>query len=269
MCIKIDRKYRIKKEDKMNYKDELNLTLHMVEEAKKVIMPHFQTQMHIEIKSDNSPVTIADKGAEEVIRKIIEKETPDYGIIGEEFGGQIGLSKREWVIDPIDGTKSFIHGVPLFGTLLTLLEESNPIVAVLALPALDQVMYAVKDGGCFLNEERCFVSRVKSIDKSLVLTTSSNDMEQYGYEESWKKLRGSVRLSRNWGDCYGYFLVASGRAEVMIDPVLCIWDIAPMPLIIGEAGGKCTSIKGESNTDKKNAIASNGIFHDQILEIFS
>ncbi|MBF0430382.1 MAG: histidinol-phosphatase [Fibrobacteria bacterium] len=247
------------------YQEELTLAKYMATEASKLIMPYFQSDIQVEYKIDETPVTVADKKAEELIRGIIEKETPDYGIIGEEFGEQAGSKSFQWVIDPIDGTKAFIHGVPLFGTLIALLKDKKPVLGLIQLPALNHCMCALKGGGCSVDSVDCRVSSERRISGALLLDGSATTMETRGYGEAWKLLRKQARLHRGWGDCYGYFLVASGRAEAMVDPIVSIWDIAPMSIILFEAGGRFSDFNGEDSLLTGNAIASNGLLHEVIV----
>lgn len=248
------------------YKEEMDLALRMAAEAGKIILAYFRTGMTVETKQDNSPVTIADRKSEEALRALMEKHTPGYGIIGEEFGTRAGRTDREWVIDPIDGTKAFIHGVPLFGTLLALLEGGKPVLGVISLPALGHVMHASLGSGCVLDGKPCRVSAVASIEESLLLDGSSTTMERLGHGPAWAALRARAKLHRGWGDCYGHFLVAAGRAEAMVDPIVSIWDVAPMAIILPEAGGRFTAFSGNDSITEKSGISSNGLVHGEILK---
>jgi histidinol-phosphatase len=247
------------------YREETELALRMAADAKKIILQYFQTGLQVETKQDNSPVTIADRKSEEALRQLMEKHTPGYGIIGEEFGTQAGKADREWVIDPIDGTKAFIHGVPLFGTLLALLENGKPVVGVISLPALSHVMHASLGGGCMLDGRPCKVSEVPKVEESLLLDGSISTMERLGHGPAWAALRTRAKLHRGWGDCYGHFLVASGRAEAMVDPIVSIWDVAPMAVILPEAGGRFSAFSGSDSITEKSGISSNGRIHEEIL----
>lgn len=251
------------------YHEELKLALHMADEAAKVIRRHFRTGLQVETKRDNSPVTMADRGAEEVIRDLMRKHTPDYGIIGEEFGNQTGSSEREWVIDPIDGTKAFIHGVPLFGTMLALLEKGKAVLGVIQLPALGHILHATAGGGAWVDGQPAHVSQVATLEESLILDGSSTTMERLGHGPTWAELRRRAKLHRGWGDCYGHFLVATGGAELMADPIVEIWDIASLQVILPEAGGRFTSFAGHDSITERTAISSNGRFHDAIVSHFS
>ena len=253
----------------MKYKSEFKFAKHLIKLARQEIMPHFQSNLKIDIKTDNSPVTIADKNAEEAMRTAIEKETPQYGIIGEEFGDKNGKVTHQWVIDPIDGTKSFIHGVPLFGTLLALMKGDQPILGFIALHALNIVVWAIKDQGCYVNEQLCHVSNVHSLSKATLLDGSTTTMEKMNFSEPWKKLRSQAELARGWGDCFGYYLVATGKAEVMADPIAEVWDLAPMSIIIPEAGGIFSSITGGNYRLDKSGLATNGLFHQNIVNTFT
>jgi len=250
------------------YHDEIEMALMMAREAGKIILPHFReaASLRVETKADNSPVTIADRAAEERLRELMEKHTPGYGVIGEEFGSTSGQADRAWVVDPIDGTKAFIHGVPLFGTLLALLEGGRPVVGVISLPALGQVVHAAAGAGCFLDGRPCRVSPVASIEDSLLLDGSATTMERLGYGPAWSALRARAKLHRGWGDCYGHMLVACGRAEAMVDPIVSIWDVAPMAVILPEAGGRFSAFSGVDSITESSGISSNGLIHKEILD---
>lgn len=247
------------------YREETEFALRMASEAGKIILGYFQTELKVETKQDSSPVTIADRLAEEALRKMMEAHTPGYGIIGEEFGTQAGRADREWVIDPIDGTKAFIHGVPLFGTLLALLEGGRPVVGVISLPALGHTLSASLGGGCSLDGAVSRVSGAERIEDSLILDGSVTTMERLGYGRPWAALRARAKLHRGWGDCYGHFLVATGRAEAMVDPIVSIWDVAPMAIILPEAGGRFTAFSGRDSVAENSGISSNGKVHAEIL----
>jgi histidinol-phosphatase len=247
------------------YREETELALRMAEAAGKIILGYFQTAVQVETKNDNTPVTIADRKSEEALRALMEKHTPGYGIIGEEFGTRTGSADREWVVDPIDGTKAFIHGVPLFGTLIALLEKGRPVVGVISLPALGQVMHASLGGGCFLDGKPSRVSGVARVEDSLLLDGSISSMERLGHGPAWSALRARAKLHRGWGDCYGHLLVACGRAEAMVDPIVSVWDVAPMAIILPEAGGRFTSLGGNDSITEASGISSNGLIHGEIL----
>lgn len=256
----------------------LKIALKTAELAEENILKYYQNDVGVEWKADKTPVTIADKGTEELARKFWAKETPGFGVIGEEFGIESPDAEYQWVIDPIDGTKSFIHGVPLFGTLIGLYHKNVPIASVIRLPAMKSAVWAVNGGGAFLDGREVRASKVSQLSDALVLSGTVNTMEDKGFGEGFTKLRRSARLHRGWGDCYGYYLVAAGRAEIMVDPVVSLWDIAPFPLLMKEAGGKFSTIDGKTELFDVNgkptapiyegftSIATNGLLHDAALD---
>jgi len=255
-------------------KDLLSLILQAGSIAQNEILGHWKTALSVEWKADATPVTIADKKAEELVRNFAQKETPEFGFIGEEFGGEKPEAEYQWVLDPIDGTKSFIYGVPLFGTLIAILRKGSPIAGLIQLPALNSKVWATEGGGAFADDGRAArVSDTLELKNSLVLSGTINTFESKGYGEWFADLRKNAKLYRGWGDCFGYYQVACGKAEIMIDPVVSLWDIAPYPLIFAEAGGVFSTLKGEKSLfsakgeplhpiyEGYTAIASNGRFN--------
>jgi myo-inositol-1(or 4)-monophosphatase len=257
-------------------KDLLNLVLQAGNIAQHEILKHFQSHFNVEWKADSTPVTIADKKAEELVRTFAQKETPEFGFTGEEFGQENPEAEYQWVLDPIDGTKSFIYGVPLFGSIVAILKRGAPIAGLIQLPALNSKIWASAGGGAFAGNCEASsggtakVSDVRELKDALVLSSTLNTMESKGYGEWFAGIRKNAKLYRGWGDCYGYYLVATGKAEIMADPVVSLWDIAPYPLIFSEAGGHFSTFSGEKALFSPNgeplhpihegytAIASNG-----------
>ncbi len=260
--------------------DLLNIALKAAELAQENILKYFQNDVGVEWKADKTPVTIADKKTEELCREFWAKETPGFGVIGEEFGIESPDAEYQWVIDPIDGTKAFIHGVPLFGTLIALYRKGTPIASLIRIPAMNTAVWAVKDDGAFLDGRPVSCSKVEKLSDALVLSGTVNTMETAGYGEQYASVRRAARLHRGWGDCYGYYLVAAGRAELMIDPIVSLWDIAPYPLLFSEAGGKFSLLNGETKLFDANgkptapiyegytSFASNGLIHDEVAGYF-
>jgi histidinol phosphatase-like enzyme (inositol monophosphatase family) len=229
--------------------------------AGDVALRHFRSALAVESKADGSPVTIADRSAERAAREWLEKRFPDHGILGEELGIERPDAPRRWILDPIDGTKSFIRGVPLWGSLVALVERSGSESRVLAgatcFPALDESLAAAPCAGAWWNGARCSVSRVAAMEEATVLTTDERFRHAPARRTAWDALADRALLSRSWGDCYGYLLVATGRAEVMVDGILSPWDAAPFLPIIEEAGGVLTNWTGERTAFGGDAIASN------------
>lgn len=220
-------------------------------------MKHFQKSISVERKRDGSPVTIADREAEQSARDWVAQRFPGDGFLGEELGAEGLDSGRQWIVDPIDGTKSFIHGVPLWGTLVAIREHGRIIAGAAYFPALNEILVAAIGGGCWWNGVRCQVSSVSKIEDAVVLTTDHRFGAMPGRRQGWDDLAGRAAIARDWGDCYGYLLVATGRAEVMVDATLADWDAAALYPAILEAGGVFTSYDGLSTPFGKSAVATN------------
>ena len=212
-------------------------------------------------KRDGTEVTEADRAAERLVRERIGEQFPDDAIFGEEEGGAIRPDGRTWIVDPIDGTRGFVRGVPLYATLVALVDPYGPLVGVINLPALNQTLVAGRGTGCWLGDHRCTVSDHPDLRGALVNSSDYNTFEpsQFG------ALRSAGAMMRTWGDAYGYFLVATGQAEAMIDPVCETWDLAPMPVIMSEAGGRFSDVAGQPDYRNRNGIASNGVIHDDVV----
>ena len=249
----------------LDLEKELDLALKLVKEAEAPIFSRFQKQIEVVKKRDNTPVTEADREAEALIRRRLADVRPDHGVIGEEHGVHLPGARFKWVVDPIDGTKAFIHGVPLFGTLLALLDNGKPVVGVIHMPALGESVWAAKGKGAFHNGSPCRVSAVSELSEALLCDGSALTVARSTWGEAWMAMRGEAGISRGWGDCYGHLLVACGRAEAMLDPIVSIWDVAPMSIILAEAGGRFSALDGSESIEAGNALSSNGLLHDRIL----
>ncbi|PWN07622.1 histidinol-phosphatase [Rhodohalobacter mucosus] len=231
-------------------------------------LKYFNKSFALEFKDDESPVTNADREAESLIREMIQKKYPSHGIIGEEFGSENKDADVVWILDPIDGTKSFIHGVPLYTTLIGVLVQNSPVVGVIYAPALNEMAAAGKGLGCTLNGKSCRVRECSDISKATFLTTNVNSFSDHGFEQPFRELVESARIHRTWGDAYGHMLVATGRADIMIDPILNIWDAAALFPIVTEAGGSYTDVFGNGSIETGNAISTNPVLSHEILSIF-
>lgn len=228
--------------------------------AGAVALRHFQTELVIEEKADRSPVTIADRECERLIRERISAAYPDDGIFGEELGETPGKSGWRWVVDPIDGTKSFVQGVPLFGVLIGLERAEGPEVGAVYLPALSELVCGARGEGSWWNGRRARVSSVDRLADACLSYTSVKTFEEAGPDRlaAWTRLCDASRLQRGWGDCYGHVLVATGRAEVMLDPILSPWDCAALLPILEEAGGTFTDWRGGRTIHGGSGISTNG-----------
>jgi histidinol phosphatase-like enzyme (inositol monophosphatase family) len=234
--------------------------------AGRLTLGMFQRGIAVERKGDDSPVTAADRGAEEYLRTTISARYPSDGIIGEEYGTQPGGSGLTWIIDPIDGTKSFTRGVPIYGCLLALVDEAmQPLVGVAHFPGLNETVYARKGGGAFWNGR---TARVSSVDRLSDAVALCSDFNTWGERKAaWERVVSATYFQRTWGDSYGYALVATGRAEMMIDPWMAIWDCGPFALILPEAGGTFTDWKGVTRIDGAEAFATNGALYEQVYAL--
>jgi histidinol phosphatase-like enzyme (inositol monophosphatase family) len=233
-----------------------------------IIRKYFRTEVNIETKEDKSPVTIADKKAEEVMRELISKNYPEHGIFGEEFGESNNGSEYTWILDPIDGTKSFICGAYSFGTLIGLLKNGEPILGVYNHPILNDFLI----GDNFetrINGEITFVRDCNDLSKAVLLTTDHLNIEKYQNIEKFNSLSRKVKLYRNWGDCYGYYLLTTGYADIMIDPIMSPWDLLPIIPIIKGAGGVITDYQGNDPIKGKSAIATSSQFHEEVISILN
>ena len=271
----------------------------LAEQASEITLRWFQSSgLEVEEKADGSPVTEADRAVEDFLRSEISSRWPEDAIVGEERDDHSGTSGRTWYIDPIDGTKSFAHGVPLYATLLALCDEQGPAIGVIALPALGETVAAARGRGCFHNGGKCTVMGGASkdisaqnsadadnapVDSPVASSATASTATQgkskvvcmsgmeYLSQEAKLRLAQSPYVLRTWGDAYGYFLVATGKIPAMLDDTMCPWDVAPLAVIIPEAGGRITSWAGDE-IDVANCpsvLATNGAAHDELLELLS
>jgi histidinol phosphatase-like enzyme (inositol monophosphatase family) len=236
----------------------------------KITLRYFQTGITPDQKSDASPVTVADREAETFLREAIAARYPDHAILGEEWG-ESGPPDAEWrwILDPIDGTKAFVHGMPIYGVMIGILHEGEPVIGVVNMPALGEIVYAGKGAGCWWNGRPCRVSQTARVPDSLLVATSANRYERYQRQDAFDRLVSATKMFRTWGDCYGYLLVATGRAEIMIDPVMNVWDAAALLPILQEAGGTFTNWQGKATIEDGEGIGTNGMVLDEVLRLIA
>jgi histidinol phosphatase-like enzyme (inositol monophosphatase family) len=233
------------------------------------IRPYFANpELSVELKADQSPVTAADRGAEELLRTAIGKRFPDHGIIGEEFGNDRADAEWVWVLDPIDGTKSFMSACPLFGTLIALMHQGEPVLGAIHQPILRQLM--VGDGASTtLNGRPVRVRPTASLSDATVLTSDTLNLPRYQNGPACERLFQRTRMLRTWGDCYGYLLVAGGWADIMLDPIMNPWDIQALIPVVRGAGGVITDWKGGNPVSANSIVAANPALHPQVLAILN
>ncbi len=228
-------------------------------------LAYFNTGVEVETKSDNSPVTRADKEAEQMIRDIVAKRYPTHAVLGEEGGETSGDPDYKWIIDPIDGTKSFIHGVPMYGVMIGVEVRGEPAVGAVYLPGTDELVLGATGLGVTHNGRPTKVSTVNQLKDACLLTSSFQGCLHRS--DAYEKLMGSTRISRGWGDVYGYILVATGRAEIMLDPKMNPWDCAAVAPIVREAGGHFATWKGENTIWGPDAVATNAALYEQVMQV--
>jgi histidinol-phosphatase len=253
--------------------DYLEFARGMAYEAGQLTLEYFQKGLQPDMKQDGSPVTMADRKSEESIRRAIEAKYPEHGILGEEFGdrqveGATGAACR-WIVDPIDGTQSFIHGVPLYGVLIGLEIEGRVEVGVAYFPALNEMVSAASGLGCWWNDRACRVSSVRDLSKAVVSCSDYLNFHKYGGSEAFERLAQRAWHRPGWGDAYGYLLAATGRIEVMIDPIMAIWDCGPFPPIFREAGGYFGDWQGNETIYAGKGMATSKALLGEVLEILN
>ena len=234
-------------------------------QAGKITLSYFQSGLEVDAKADKSPVTIADREAETKLRELIRLYYPNDGIEGEEFGQEEGSSGYSWLLDPIDGTKSFVQGVPLYGVLLAREGAGGVDVGCVYLPALNEMVWAGRGEGCWWNGRRAKVSETEKIEDACVCFTSWMNFAASQRDAVWQGLTEKVRLVRGWGDCYGHILVATGRADASFDPTMNPWDCGPLLPILEEAGGTFTDWEGKPTVRGKDAFSTNGRLFQAVL----
>jgi histidinol-phosphatase len=253
--------------------DRLRLGIALAEEvAARIMRVYRPTGVKFDTKVDGTPVTVADREAEAHIRQRVERAFPDDGFLGEEFGEAGGKSGFRWIVDPIDGTKAFVAGVPLFGTLIGIERNGRCVAGVLNMPAVGEMLYAAATEGCYHQlgdgePTRARVSGVGRLADSTIVMSSPGCLVKTGMPRPFEKLVTGSKLLRGWGDCFGYALVATGRAEVAIDHRIAPWDVAALIPIITEAGGTLTDWAGRSGHNITNCLATNGRMAAEVVAI--
>jgi histidinol phosphatase-like enzyme (inositol monophosphatase family) len=236
--------------------------------AGEVALRYFRTQVTVEYKGDRSPVTQADRECEQRIVEILHHAFPEYGVVGEEFGERPGAQAR-WIIDPIDGTKNFIRGIPYFATLIALEEDGEVTTGVIYAPAVDDLLYAQKGQGAFDRTGRLQVSAITTLRQGLIIFGGLDIFRNAGRWDAFERLVRASGRQRGFGDYFGHTFVARGQAEAMVELDLKPWDLAAIKIVIEEAGGRFTDFTGAATIYGGTAIASNGAVHDEILRLIA
>lgn len=253
----------------MNEQDIIAFIGELARESADFIMPHFANpDLRIETKDDATPVTIADRGAEKLLRERISQKYPGHGFIGEEFGNENEDAEFVWVLDPIDGTRAFTHGCPLFGTLICLMREGQPWIGAIHLPVSRQLIIG-NGKQAWMNGRPTLVRDTPRLRDALLLATDLKTPAEYQNGEAWERLVSRAGTVRTWGDCYGYALVAGGGADIMCDPVLSPWDLMALIPVIRGAGGVITDWQGNDAVAGKSCVAAIPALHEQVIEILN
>lgn len=253
-----------------NLSEFINFAVETAHQAGKLTLGYFQNGVQAEFKQDDSPVTVADRKAEELIRTRIKSRFPDHTIVGEEFGGDAKSDATyKWFVDPIDGTKSFIRGVPLYAVLIGLIIEDKCEVGAAYFPGLDEMIYAGSGLGCFWNGRPAKVRDTETLARSIISFTDAGAFEEYGKFDAWQRIVKASCYSPGWSDAYGHALVATGRLEVMIDPIMSPWDCGPFPVILREAGGYFGDWKGNETVFAPEALSTTQKLLPEVLKILN
>jgi histidinol phosphatase-like enzyme (inositol monophosphatase family) len=243
----------------------------MAREAGRLTLGYFRSPtLSVRTKGDGSPVSEADAKAERLLRERLAEHFPDDGILGEEEGETAGRSGRTWILDPIDGTVSFVHGVPLYGTLLALEVDDDVVLGVASLPAIGETVAGAKGLGArwYVGDAAPVAARVSAVERledALVCTTSPRGMHGIGLGEAYRRIADRAANERGWSDLFGHVLVATGRADVMFDPEMSVWDNAALLPIVEEAGGTFTDLGGVRTHRGGNALSTNGRLLDAVV----
>ena len=252
--------------DAVQLRNILDFAVDAAQIAGRLTLGYFQAGVSHESKTDDSPVTVADRGAEQLLRERIAARFPTHGIVGEEFGETRGGAAARWILDPIDGTFSFIHGVPMYSVLIGFEFNAEMLAGVIHMPALSETVYAARGMGCYWNGRRAQVSATRELAHATVLTAGGTYFDQTGRSEQFDRFRRAGKQHRSWCDAYAYGLVATGRADAVADPRMALWDIAPVYPCVVEAGGRVTNWAGQDTHLGPDGVATNGLIHDAVLK---
>lgn len=250
---------------------DLDLALRLADAADTITRDRFGAlDLHIDAKPDLTPVSDADLAVERAVRSILAAERPDDAVLGEEFGGETRFEGRQWVVDPIDGTKNFVRGVPVWATLIALLVDGVPVVGVVSAPALGRRWWAAAGHGAFVRvgaaeARRLSVSKVAALESSSLAFSSLSGWAERGLRDRFVGLTDAVWRVRGYGDFWNYCLVAEGAVDIAAEPEVSLWDLAPLDVLVREAGGRFTALDGSGGPAGGSAVASNGLLHDEVL----
>ena len=251
--------------------DDLTLALMLADRSDALTSARFGAlDLRIDTKPDLTPVTDADRAVETNLREVLARERPHDSIVGEEFGGNTTFTGRQWIIDPIDGTKNFVRGVPVWATLIALLEDGVPVVGAVSAPALQRRWWAAHGQGAFVAvngapPRRLSVSSVAELNSASLSFSSLSGWAQRGLRERFIALTDAVWRVRAFGDFLSYCLVAEGAVDIAAEPEVSVWDLAALDILVREAGGTLTGLDGIAGPHRGSAVATNGLLHERVL----
>ena len=247
---------------------DLQFAIELADAADAITMRHYQSSsLSVRTKSDKTPVSEADEAVERLLRERLAAERPNDGILGEEFGTS-GDAARRWVIDPIDGTKNYVRGIPVYATLIALVEDTQPVVGVVSAPAMGRRWWASRGDGAFCNSRPLHVSRIGEFAESHLAYDSITDHDRHGSTEAMLALIRKCSRARGFGDFWIHMMVAEGAIEIAVEPFVAPWDMAPIQIIVEEAGGRFTDLQGRATFEGGSGVSTNGLLHDAVLEHF-
>lgn len=252
----------------IDFDKELKFTLELCDSIDKYTHESFEKrEFSVMTKADLTPVTEIDQETEKRIRQAIEDAFPNDGIEGEEFGRESTGTSRNWIVDPIDGTKNYLRGVPIWGTLIALCIDDQPVMGVISAPAITRRWWASKGNGAFVNSKEIHVSKIDDIEKTEASFGNLTQFVEGGYPNALNNLTNKISRARGIGDFWSHALVAEGALECGMDPICAPWDIAPIKIIVEEAGGKFTSFDGEDTIRGNSGLSTNGLLHDEFIAL--
>ncbi|MEE6134752.1 histidinol-phosphatase [Mycobacterium sp. 050128] len=251
--------------------DDLALAMTLADRADRLTRDRFGAlDLRVDTKPDLTPVTDADRAVEAEVREVLARERPDDSVVGEEFGGTTSFTGRQWIVDPIDGTKNFVRGVPVWASLIALLDDGVPVVGVVSAPALQRRWWASRGQGAFVSVDgapsrRLSVSSVAQLDSASLSFSSLSGWAERGLRDHLIELTDAVWRVRAYGDFFSYCLLAEGAVDIAAEPEVSVWDLAALDILVREAGGTFTGLDGIAGPHRGDAVATNGLLHERVL----
>lgn len=247
----------------------LEFAIKTVKKSNAITLKHYNKKIKFHLKDNLSPVTIADIKCEKFIIGRINEKYPKHSILAEEHGNSVNEAEFKWIIDPIDGTKNYMRRYPFWGTLLALEYNGEIVLGVISMPLINEFIYASKGKGCYYNNKRSKVSKIRSIKDSYLIHGGLDYILTEPYRNNFLNLAGQAYYNRGFGDCHGHSFIINGRAEMMIDPHVAPYDVAPIKICVEESGGRFTDLKGNKTIYGGNALVTNGKVHDAVLRVLN